>query len=245
MRTIYIKSKVKMTQNTSKDFFFEPRMENLPFLIHGFGTGRWKNRDFSRRPEWKDFKMVFLNQVHSDIIRIIDSVPKEKIRGDAMITGLPFVLLFIKTADCLPVLIVDQVRKVVAAVHCGWKGTSKRILQSVTQTLKEHYGCRPSSLLVAMGPCVGHECYEVGEDVFRIFREEGHSGDFFRPHPLQRGKYFFDLKGANCSQLVSLGVDENNVFSIDICTHCDENFHSFRRDKSKSGRMLSFIGMSF
>jgi len=219
-------------------------MEEVPYLIHGFGTRRWKDSDFKRRPEWKDFKLVFINQIHSDIIRIIDTVPGENLKGDAMITDLPFLLLFIKTADCLPVLVVDRVRRIIAAVHCGWKGTSKRILQRVIQRMKEHYGCRSSSLLVAMGPCIGHECYEVGEDVFQIFKEENHSREFFRPHPLRRRKYFLDLKGANLLQMVSCGVNEKNILSIDSCTHCDENFPSFRRDKNKAGRMLSFIGMS-
>ncbi len=233
-----------MKQDSSKNFFLIPRMEEVPHLIHGFGTGRWKDSDFKRRPEWKDFKLVFLNQIHSDIIRIIDNVPREDLEGDAMITDLPFLLLFIKTADCLPVLVVDRVRRIIAAVHCGWKGSSKRILQRVIQRMKEHYGCRSSSLLVAMGPCIGNECYEVGEDVFQIFKKEDHAREFFRPHPLRRKKYFLDLKGLNLSQLVGLGIDEKNIFSIDSCTHCDENFLSFRRDKNKTGRMLSFIGLS-
>jgi YfiH family protein len=222
-----------------------PRLEQIPFLIHGFGLEKWEDDDYRNRPEWTDYKPVFLDQIHSNIIQVIDNITEEKLKGDAMITGFPFLLLIIKTADCLPVLIVDESQKVIAAVHCGWRGTSKRVVQKVIKRMKDHYGCYPASLLVALGPCIGHECYEVGEDVFQSFEKEGLSTEFFRDHPLRRGKYLLDLKGANLSQVVSAGVEEKNVFSLDICTHCHESLPSFRRDKDKAGRTPSFIGMSF
>ncbi|NIM57790.1 MAG: peptidoglycan editing factor PgeF [Candidatus Aminicenantes bacterium] len=221
-----------------------PRLERIPFLIHGFGARLWKEDDYKNRPEWKDFKLVLLNQIHSNIIQVIDNVPEEKLKGDAAITGLPFLLLIIKTADCLPALIVDEPQKVIAAVHCGWRGTSKRVIKKVIQNMKNHYGSDPALLLVALGPCIGRECYEVGEDVYKSFKQEGLSTEFFRNHPLRRQKYLFDLKGANLSQMVSEGVEEKNIFSVEICTHCHESLPSFRRDKDKAGRTLSFIGMS-
>jgi len=222
-----------------------PRLEQIPFLIHGFGTRKSEADDYKNEPEWKDFKLVFLDQIHSNIIQVIDKIPEERLKGDAMITGLPFLLLIIKTADCLPALIVDESQKVIAAVHCGWRGTSKRVVQKVIQRMKDLYGCHPSSLLAALGPCIGHECYEVGENVYHSFEQEGLSTGSFRNHPLRRRKYLFDLKRANLSQMVSVGVEEKNVFSADICTHCHENLPSFRRDKDKAGRTPSFIGMSF
>lgn len=222
-----------------------PRLEQISFLIHGFGTRKWENNDYRNRPEWKDFKLVFLDQIHSNIIQVIDKIPEEKLRGDAMITDLPFLLLIIKTADCLPALVVDEPQKLIAAVHCGWRGTSKRVVQKVIQRMKDDYGCNPASLLVALGPCIGHECYEVGEDVYQSFKQEGLSTEFFRNHPLRPRKYLFDLKGANLSQMVSAGIEEKNVFFTDICTHCHESLPSFRRDKDRAGRTPSFIGMSF
>jgi len=221
-----------------------PRLEKIPYLIHGFGTRKWEGNDYQNRPEWKEFKLVFLDQIHSNIIHVIDSIPEEKLKGDAMITGLPFLLLIIKTADCLPILFVEESQKVIAAVHSGWRGTSKRVVQKAIQRMEDQYGCHPSSLLVALGPCIARECYEVGENVYQSFEEEGLSTEFFRNHPLRRKKYLLDLKGANVSQMVSVGVEEKNVFSPDICTHCHESLPSFRRDKDKAGRTLSFIGMS-
>lgn len=235
-----------MSQSARRsDFLTIPRLEQIPYLIHGFGTGKWKNADFKKRSEWAGFRFLFLNQVHSAIIRFIDRIPKKKLMGDAMITDLPELLLIIKTADCLPVLVVDELRKVIAAVHCGWRGTSKRVMQKAIQGMVDRYKCRPSSLLVALGPCIGSECYEVGEDVLQSFREEGLSAEFFRSHPTKEEKYLFDLKGENISQLMSLGIEKKNIYSVDGCTHCDESFPSYRREREKAGRMLSFIGMSF
>jgi YfiH family protein len=225
------------------DFLSIPRLEQIPYIVHGFGTGEWKDADFKKRPEWAGFRLLFLNQVHSTIIRFIDRIPEKMLRGDAMITDIPEFLLIIKTADCLPVLVVDEPRKVIAAIHCGWRGTSKRVIQKGIQGMVDRYGCHASSLLVALGPCIGSECYEVGEDVLQSFKQEGLSSEFFRPHPSKKKKYLFDLKGENISQLLSLGIEKENIYCVDACTHCDRALPSYRRDREKAGRMLSFIGM--
>lgn len=227
------------------DFLTIPRWEQISYLAHGFGIWKGKDEGFRKKSEETGFKLLFLDQVHSDRIRFIDRVPERKSKGDAMVTDVPGFLLVIKTADCLPVLIVDESKKVIAAVHCGWKGTSKRVVQKAIQGMVDRYGCHPSSLLVALGPCIQGECYEVGEDVFQSFEKQGLSTDFFLPHPSRKNKYFFDLKGENMSQMLRLGVDKTNISSIDCCTHCDESFPSYRRDRNRAGRMLSFIGMSF
>jgi len=232
-----------MERARREDIITIPRLERIPFLVHGFGTKDWKDKDFKQRPEWKRFRLLFLNQVHSDIIRFIDSIPEKELRGDAMVTGLPSLLLLIKTADCLPVLVVDEPRRVIAAVHCGWRGTSKGVVKRAIQGMEEHYGCQPPGLLVGLGPCIEGECYEVGKDVFQAYKRERLKIEFFRKHPSKKGKYLFDLKGENISQLVSAGVEEKNIYSADCCTYCDNSLPSFRRDKERAGRMLSFIGM--
>lgn len=227
------------------DFLTIPRLEQIPYLVHGFGTEKWKDSDLKKKTEWAGFRFLFLNQVHSTIIRFIDRIPEKKLRGDAMITDIPEFLLIIKTADCLPVLVVDEPRKVIAAVHCGWRGTSRRVIQMAIQGMVDRYKCQPSSLLVALGPCIGSECYEVGEDVLQSFKQEKLSEEFFRAHPFKKKKYLFDLKGENISQMLSLGIKRENIYCADGCTHCNESFPSYRRDREKAGRMLSFIGMSF
>lgn len=222
-----------------------PRWKDIPFLVHGFGTGEWEERDFKRQKGWKDFNTIFLEQVHSDIVHFIEEIPKRNLMGDALITRLPQVFLIVKTADCLPVLIVDERQRAIAAVHCGWRGTQKRVLEKVLDGLEIRYGCRPESLLVALGPCIGPFCYEVGEDVKQSFEKAGFQDVLFESHPVRRGKYFFDLRKANLLQLQRRGVIKENIFRLDVCSHCETSFPSFRRDGKKASRMLSFIGMSF
>jgi YfiH family protein len=227
-----------------KQLLTVPRFERIPCLYHGFGNAFFEAEDFSRREEWRDFRLLFLDQIHSDVVHFIQKVPEKNLRGDALVTDLPRIFLIIKTADCLPIFLVDEARRVIAAVHCGWKGTLEKVLGKVVLGMKCHYGSDPESLLAAFGPSIGGECYEVGEDVARSFAVRGFPDSFFRPVPSRSGKYLFDLREANRIQLLRLGVKEENLSTAGVCTHCDRDFLSFRRDKSRAGRMLSFIAMS-
>jgi YfiH family protein len=221
-----------------------PELEKIPFLVHGFGTRNLTERDILETTEWKRFVLVSLNQVHSDSIHIIDSPPLERLSGDALITVRPDLFLSIRTADCLPVFIVSTNPKAVAAVHCGWKGTALGLVQKVVETMGRTLNIRADFLAVALGPSVEQMCYEVGEDVFSFFQDQKQGSRFFRPCSKREKKYFFDLKGMNRLQLLEAGVEEKNIYSVDLCTRCDQEFFSFRRDKNEPGRMINFIGMS-
>jgi len=236
--------KTQMNERFPKVFKI-PSWEDIPFLVHGFGTKHWREEDFKRHKKLKDFKLLFLRQIHSDTIHVIDQIPVKGLTGDAMLTKQKGVLLIIKTADCLPVLMVDRMQKAVAAVHCGWKSTSQGMIQKVVKSMEMHFGCESSSLLIAMGPCIGRYCYEVGDDVRQEFERNGLSLKPLHLHASQREKYFLDLKEANGLQLVDVGVSESNILEVDLCTHCEDDLLSYRRDKKSSGRMLSFIGLSF
>ena len=222
-----------------------PRFLRIPFLVHGFGDAGLEEADLRTRPEWAAFQFVSLRQVHSDIVHFIRRMPGAGLRGDAAVTSLPRVLLIIKTADCLPVLLVDEKKQVIGAVHCGWKGTQGRLLEKVIEGMKARYGSDPASILAAFGPCIARRCYEVGTDVRRSYAAAGFPSSLFRPVPGRRGKYLFDLAAANRLQLLRQGVKEKNIYTVDICTHCDARYPSFRRDKNSTGRMVSFIGISF
>ncbi len=232
-------------EEQSVDIFTVPRLERIPYLIHGFGTGRWRELDIKARLKGRDFRLLFLNQIHSNIVHFIDEIPSDNLDGDALITRLDRLLIVIKTADCLPVLMVEESRKIIAAVHCGWRGTTNKVIQRVLKGMESHYHGQLSSLLVALGPSIGPECYEVGQDVRQGFEEADLPLKVFRPNPEKEGKYFLDLREANLLQLLSLGVRRENIFTVDFCTHCSNFLPSFRRDGKKAGRMLSFIGMSF
>ena len=221
-----------------------PRLERIPFLRHGFGDFSWGEKDLRQLAKGLGFRSLFLNQVHSDVVHFIDEVPQQKLRGDAAVTRLPGLLLVIKTADCLPVVLVEEKKRVIASVHCGWKGTSQRVLEKVILGMKERHGADPAAILTAFGPCIREDCYEVGRDVRRAFAASGFPASLFRPVTGRSGKYLFDLRSANRLQLLKLGVKAKNIYSIDLCTHCDPKYPSYRRDKDECGRMLTFIGLS-
>jgi YfiH family protein len=217
--------------------------EKFPFFVHGFGTREWKLSDFGTHPAVMKFKPVFLHQIHSDIIHVIREIPEKKRSGDAMLTDRPGLLLVIKTADCLPVLMADKDGRAIAAVHCGWRSTSQRLVQKVAEYLKRNFGCDPSSLLVAFGPAIGGHCYEVGEDVRKEFEKNGLDGKVFRSHPQRKEKLLLDLRLSNKYQLREKGVMDSNMSAVDICTHCENEFLSYRRDGVTKRRMYSFIGL--
>jgi len=233
-----------MILNQKKEFNTVPQLEKIPFLVHGFGTRNLTERDILEKPEWKDFFLVSLKQVHSDTIHLIEASFLERLSGDAMITDRPHVLLSIRTADCLPVFIVSNEPKAVAAVHCGWKGTNKGLVQKVVETMGRTLGIRPDSLVVALGPSIEQMCYEVRDDVKSSFQDQKTTSRFFKPHPNRVEKYFFDLKGMNRLQLLDAGVEDKKIYSVDRCTRCEKKYFSYRRDKNETGRMINFIGMS-
>jgi hypothetical protein len=221
-----------------------PRLERIPFLRHGFGDSSWGEKDLREFAKTQGFNSLFLRQVHSDVVQFIDEVPRRRLQGDAAITRLAGLFLVIKTADCLPVVLVEEKRRVIAAVHCGWKGTSRRVLEKVILGMMERYGVDPAAVLAAFGPCIDGGCYEVGEDVRRAFGKSGFPESLFTSTSGRRGKYLFDIRTANRLQLLKFGVKAANIFSLDICTHCDSNYPSYRRDRDECGRMLSFIGLT-
>ena len=221
-----------------------PRLDRIPFLRHGFGSRALQPREFKKGAPRRGFRPLFLKQIHSDIVHFIEEIPEQSLRGDALVTRLPGLLLVIKTADCLPVLLVHEKARVIAAVHCGWKGTRLKVLEKTVRGMADRYGLDAHSLLAAFGPCIDAACYEVGEDVRGLFAGSGFPEALFRPVPGHPGKYLFDLRGAARLQLLGLGVREENILEVGVCTHCDPAYPSFRRDADECGRMLSFIGLT-
>lgn len=153
---------------------------------------------------------------------------------DGLLTGVPQVALAISVADCVPIFIFDPHKSVVAAVHSGWKGTAQRIVANAIGKLMKEYGSQPADLVVFIGPSAGVCCYEVGREVaMQMDPDAVQSKD---------GKTFVHLKLANKRQLITMGVAEQNIEVSPYCTICSpELFHSYRRDKDASGRMMGVI----
>jgi polyphenol oxidase len=262
----------------------------LPWLVHGFSTRqggasaldgeKLLNLSFM---EWdanenvlenrrrlqasvgaKDLTLVVMKQIHSDIVQPFSAATAQACKGDASITKEAGLLLGTQTADCVPILLVDPKKRVVAAIHAGWKGTLARISQKTVGRMRLEFGCKPSDILAAIGPSIGPCCYEVGADFVAKFSaqfadaleyfDEARTGD--EPNPLQWLNMYppghqpppknvhLDLRKANRSQLLTAGLSEENIFSSDLCTGCRTDlFFSYRKEGTQSGRMLSVIGM--
>jgi hypothetical protein len=226
----------------TKAIFTIPEWEKIPFLVHGFGSKYWRDSDFQDQPILHSFERLYLRQIHSDIVHVVEEVPEATLSGDALLTVRAGLLLVIQTADCLPVLMVDPEKKALAAVHCGWRSMGQELIRKSIRYLEGRFQCDPATLLVALGPCIERACYEVGEDVRTAFRQRGLSDDVFFPHPHHRGKYYLDLKAAAENQLLDDGVKDAHIFRVNRCTYCEEVLFSYRESRRKAGRLLSFIG---
>jgi YfiH family protein len=200
-------------------------LDEFPWLVHGFAT-RW-NESFG-----SCHNLATLKQIHSD--RCVDAAGRHGVlgEGDALFENTPGVVVGVKTADCVPVLLVDERNRAVAAVHAGWRGSAQEIASKAVGAMKDRFGTRPEDLHAAIGPAISSCCFEVGPEV---------AAQFGKNVP---GKTKLDLIAINRGQLLAAGLAEDRIYSADLCTFCMDEFHSFRRDREKAGRMLSVVGIA-
>ncbi len=191
-------------------------------------------------------QLVTVNQVHGVDILAIDAPNPDyahflKLQCDGIITNQPGVMIGICVADCLPVLLLDPVKKVVAALHAGWKGTAAEISRKGVESLVSLFGSQPADILAAVGPGIGPCCYEVDEPVLDAFRKQGSGYERFA-RPKEKGKWELDLAAANVQQLRGAGIEEKHIESTELCVSCNqEQFFSYRRDGGDTGRQMGFI----
>ena len=205
--------------------------KKIPWLEHGFGT--------SNSLPWPDsWRLATLRQVHSAIAGIARGPANRDTDGDALITEVPGLLVGVRTADCLPILLVDERRRVVAAVHAGWKGTLAEVAPKTVVRMQEEFGAEPARIHAAVGPGIGECCFEVGPEV---------AARFERLFPERRdlsGRARVDLSEANRRLLVRAGVPDEQIHRGAPCSCClPSEFYSYRRNPSDQGRMLSVIGI--
>ncbi len=174
-------------------------------------------------------------QVHSD--RVLEATAGGRYPGcDAVITNRPGVFLSVTVADCVPILMVDPVHRAVGAVHAGWRGSRDKILDRAVELLVSSYGSDPNDIIAYIGPSAGVCCYEVGGEVAGGFPSTAVSAT-------REGKVHLDLKSYNREMLLGRGVRPEHIAVSGFCTICNpELFHSYRRDRGKSGRMLALLG---
>jgi polyphenol oxidase len=221
-----------------------PALEAIPGLVHGFeqrlGPAGWEGRDETRRRVTAAVadagRLQLLHQVHGACVQDAPWVGRPE--ADASVADRPGLILGIETADCQPVLLVDPVRRQVAAAHAGWRGTVQRVTRAAVDALVAR-GSKPSDIVAALGPSIGPCCYEVGPELQEAFGPSG--AGFFRPGP--RGKPHLDVRAANVLQLEEAGIPASHIHHVADCTMCRADlYHSYRRDGKDAGRMVSWVG---
>jgi polyphenol oxidase len=198
---------------------------DLDWLEHGFGE----------RDSTPPAGVRTVRQIHSAIV-LDAATSTASDTGDGLLSDRPGVAVGVKTADCVPILLVDSTQRVVAAVHAGWRGSAENIAAAAVAELAARWHTRPESLRAAIGPSIGGCCYEVGAEVARRFEAwaPGLGG--------ADGPVRLDLRAINETQLRAVGV--GNIWKSSECTFCvSGKFFSFRREREKAGRMVSFVGI--
>lgn len=268
----------------------------LPWLIHGFSTRpggfsraygkRSLNLGFTREDQQRAVKqnraaflrqlgaiqkgrewpLVTLRQIHSDLIHCVSEVPEAGLTGDGLITQTPGLVLAILTADCLPVILVDAKGRAVGVFHAGWRGTVKRIVEKGVGEMRRWFGTRPRDLRAAIGPGVHSCCYSVGPEVrtqfesqfeygSKLFREVEESDPVREKYPLLfltarapghselPKKIYLDLVEANRRQLLAAGVAAKHISASPLCASCRTDLlFSHRAEKGVTGRMMAVAG---
>jgi YfiH family protein len=184
-------------------------------------------------------RLILLDQMHQDRILLLEkpiATLPSPLEYDALITNSPNSFLGILTADCLPIFVVDQKKKVIAAIHAGRQGTALDITAKALRKMGEEFGCLLEDLLIAIGPSIGPFCYEIDE---KVFQQE------WKPFSTQKGagKWAVDLNRINIAQMKAEGIQEEKIFRIDLCTHCHSDLYFSYRKEGRTGRQLSFIGI--
>ena len=184
-------------------------------------------------------------QVHSNRVictsfsRPLDAEP---LKADAIITDRPEITLFMRFADCVPILLFDPIRNAVAMAHAGWKGTVRQIAQATVAGMRLQYGTRPADIFAVIGPSIGPDHYEVGGDVIEQV-EQVFQKDAASLLSQQNGHTFFDLWKANALVLQRAGVDK--ILVSGICTACNtRDWYSHRAEHGRAGRFGAILALN-
>lgn len=164
---------------------------------------------------------------------------------DGLITNVPGLCLVTSYADCVPLFFVDPVHKAIGLSHSGWRGTVGKIGEVTLKTMGEEYGTNPADVIVAIGPSICQDCYEVSEDVIDRFKEvfdEKYWNELF--YPKENKKYQLNLWKANEIILLDEGVRKENIAVTNVCTNCNSDIlHSHRATQGKRGALAAFMAL--
>jgi len=217
----------------------------------GFGSGDKKENILnnlaivSKKIGIRNANLFLMNQTHSNRVVVIDKKNKniQRINSDALITKLKNIAISVLTADCVPILVYEEVNQIIACIHAGWKGAISGIIEN---TLNEIITMsKKNRIHVAIGPCIGAKNYEVGKEFYDEFIKENKDNEtFFSPG--KENKFLFNLR-----EYVNFKIkkfDIKHIENIDFDTFVEkEIFFSFRRSKQMGekdyGRCISAISL--
>lgn len=191
--------------------------------------------------------MTFTHQTHTTNVAVV----REENRGtrfmetDGMVTNVPGICLVTFYADCVPLYFVDPVKKAIGMSHSGWRGTVGKIGKVTIEKMTEVYGSNPEDLVVAIGPSICQDCYEVSEDVIKQFKAnfaEGIWPELF--YQKNNGKYQLNLWKANEHVFLETGVKKENIAVTNVCTHCNPDIlFSHRTTGNMRGNLSAFLAL--
>ncbi len=247
-------------------------LEGKPALNLGFTEWDARERVMANREKFvaalgaREMPLVTMRQFHSDVIHVAAGPGAEAAKADALITGSPGLLLGVQTADCVPILLADTRRRVVAAVHAGWRGTLARIAVKTLGQMRMEFGTQPRDVVAALGPAIGRCCYEVGPEVAQAFAAQFPSAADWFDGPFEQlahgeeplwlpwltmmppghvpppPRVQLDLRASNRWQLMDAGVPEKRIGASDLCTSCRRDLlFSYRGEGAMTGRMMAAI----
>ena len=196
----------------------------------------------------EDHSLLMPHQVHLAEIAVVDrdmlTLPTEEILQkldgiDALMTNEAGVCIGVSTADCIPVLLYDPIRRASCAIHAGWRGTVQRIVEKAVARMTEVFGSDPKNLIAQIGPGIHLESFEVGDEVYQTFEKEGFPMELISK---KYEKWHIDLPECNRLQLVAAGIPETHIAVSPICTfQQSDTFFSARKLSINSGRIFTGI----
>jgi polyphenol oxidase len=287
----------KKTTRTQPSVFRSENLSAIPWLVHGFSSrlggysdvygGKTLNLGFTKHDsrsavernreaflksvgaveDKKTWPLIALRQIHSDLIHCVCGPLDAPLAGDGVITATNEIALAVQTADCLPVILVDEKRKAIGVFHAGWRGTLKRIVEKGLGELRRCFGTLPQDVKATIGPGIHRCCYAVGPEVREKFESQfAYASELFHEvmetdpvrekypllfltarapgHSELPKKIFLDLVEANRRQLVDAGVSTKKIDASPLCTACrTELLFSHRAEKAVTGRMMALVGI--
>jgi YfiH family protein len=204
-----------------------------------------ENRQRSFSSFGRELSSIFdVWQVHSAEVACADAPiepDKDLTQADIILTDRPEVTLYMRFADCVPLLFHDPVRQVIGIAHAGWMGTARGAGRAAVETMQSRYGSRPGDILAAIGPSIGPDHYEVGPDLIASMRQAFGKDTDDLVHS-RDGRTYFDLWAANHLQLQKAGIE--HIQSPGICTACHlEDWFSHRAEKGRTGRFGALMAL--